>query len=505
LNKLRHIIVFILLALACLLSCRATPKKEVSSSYSGYEAYYIIKIGDKNLGHSLTRFEPIKEDNKTVYKTTLDTEMSLIRMSYKLNVRYKHIIYEDEFLKPLKFELEYSMSNSMVKEKGFVRGDSVIIEEDSDGNKSRKAVFIGKDKNLPLYFQTPFQKIFENGIPKMGTAMKFKTFMPIMNNITTDEVKVEGIDTISIMGKKIEAYRLEGKVPMLSDAGTTKLYLDRRGKMLSSTTEMAGMTIRMDEVSKEQALQAVGAELDLNIYVQPVGKDIKDPRKVSYTMLKLSIGDDDIKRYLIEDNRQKITSGKDKGDVILEIRSDLSKAVSIDLSSPEPKVSDALKSTVFIQSDDPEIKSKAMEIVGKEHNRWKAALLLAEWVQKNLGSNYKTGFGTAKEVFRSLEGDCTEHSVLHIALCRSIGIPARGVSGLMYSDGRFAYHMWSEVYVDDWRAVDSTWPLIDKRQFVDATHIKLATSLLDDNMPIDLGQKLLGLIGKLKIEVVESK
>jgi hypothetical protein len=506
LNTLKYWLVLLLLALAFLPSCkRESARQEESHNYPGYEAYYLIKISDKNLGHSLTRFEPIKENGRTVYKTTLDTEMSIIRMQLRLDVKYKHTIYEDANLLPLRFELEYSMSNATVNAKGFVRGDSVIVEEESSGSKTRKAVFIGKDKTLPLYFQTPFQKVFYNAKPKPGTILKFKTFMPIMNNITTDEAKIEGIDIIKVMGKDVEAYRLEGKIPMLSDAGTTKMWLDSKGKILSSTTEMAGMTIRMDEVSKEQALAEIGAELDLNIYVKAAGIAIETPRQATSVRLRLSVPDDDVRKYLTDDDRQKITSGKDKSVVELQIKSDLTKPANVDLAKPEPKLEDALKPTVFIQSDDPEIKAKAMEIVGKEHDRWKAALLLSNWVFKNLGSNYKTGFATAKEVYKSLEGDCTEHSVLHIALCRSIGIPARGVSGLMYSDGRFAYHMWSEVYVDGWRAIDSTWPPIDKRQFVDATHIKLATSYLGDSMPVDMGQKLIGLIGKLKIEVLEYK
>ncbi|MCU0847122.1 MAG: transglutaminase domain-containing protein [Spirochaetes bacterium] len=71
----------------------------------------------------------------------------------------------------------------------------------------------------------------------------------------------------------------------------------------------------------------------------------------------------------------------------------------------------------------------------------------------------------AVEIIRVRSGDCTEHSVLTVAILRSLGIPARAVTGMviarefMGKKNVFVFHMWAEAYFDgEWRLVDSTRP-----------------------------------------------
>jgi transglutaminase-like putative cysteine protease len=71
----------------------------------------------------------------------------------------------------------------------------------------------------------------------------------------------------------------------------------------------------------------------------------------------------------------------------------------------------------------------------------------------------------APQVYRMRRGDCTEHSVLAVALLRRIGIPARAIMGMYLADeflGKknvFVYHMWVEAWwKGNWRTVDATRP-----------------------------------------------
>jgi transglutaminase-like putative cysteine protease len=81
----------------------------------------------------------------------------------------------------------------------------------------------------------------------------------------------------------------------------------------------------------------------------------------------------------------------------------------------------------------------------------------------------------ASEVLRAGKGDCTEHSLLFVAMARAAGIPARGVHGMVYAaygDGVPAlyWHAWAEVRSgDEWIAVDPTFD----QPVADATHIAL--------------------------------
>jgi transglutaminase-like putative cysteine protease len=106
---------------------------------------------------------------------------------------------------------------------------------------------------------------------------------------------------------------------------------------------------------------------------------------------------------------------------------------------------------------------------------------------------------SALEVLRTKVGDCNEHTVLFVALARSLGIPSRINVGLVYVRGAFYYHAWPEVYIDEgrdrgyWLPVDPTFD-----QFpVDATHFRLARGGLDKQASI------LPLIGQVKMTVLE--
>jgi len=111
---------------------------------------------------------------------------------------------------------------------------------------------------------------------------------------------------------------------------------------------------------------------------------------------------------------------------------------------------------------------------------------IAEWVSKNIEYDIKYGTSTEKSswVLKNRIGTCDEFSSLFIALCRSLGIPARYVSGVAYSNipelEGFGNHAWAEVYFPDngWVPFDPTY---GEFGFVNPSHIKLKTSLDSGN------------------------
>ncbi len=79
---------------------------------------------------------------------------------------------------------------------------------------------------------------------------------------------------------------------------------------------------------------------------------------------------------------------------------------------------------------------------------------------------YKSGLttveSTAAEALEAGSGVCQDHAHLFIASCHVLGIPARYVSGYVYTSednrGSLASHAWAEAYVDDlgWVSFDPT-------------------------------------------------
>jgi hypothetical protein len=85
-----------------------------------------------------------------------------------------------------------------------------------------------------------------------------------------------------------------------------------------------------------------------------------------------------------------------------------------------------------IQSDDPELRQLAQQIVAGEPDVFKRILLLQSWVGQNvrypeLGSTYPDD---ALLCLDQGVGDCAGQSKVLVALARAVGIPARTVSGL---------------------------------------------------------------------------
>ncbi len=137
--------------------------------------------------------------------------------------------------------------------------------------------------------------------------------------------------------------------------------------------------------------------------------------------------------------------------------------------------------TETIDSDNADIIAKANELVEGEDDLFKVVFNLAYWVEQNI--NYELTTLTAESsqkaswVLENKNGVCDEMTSLFIAMARSVGIPARFVSGISYTtsdlfDEKWQSHGWAEVYFPEvgWVSFDITF---GEYGYVDVTHIKL--------------------------------
>jgi len=78
---------------------------------------------------------------------------------------------------------------------------------------------------------------------------------------------------------------------------------------------------------------------------------------------------------------------------------------------------------------------------------------------------------SAAEAFALGSGVCQDHTHVFIACCRCLGVPARYVSGYLYSEGaQVASHAWAEAWaLDRWRSFD-----VANSRSAGEQHIKLA-------------------------------
>ncbi|MBC8500736.1 MAG: hypothetical protein ISS25_00305 [Nanoarchaeota archaeon] len=131
-----------------------------------------------------------------------------------------------------------------------------------------------------------------------------------------------------------------------------------------------------------------------------------------------------------------------------------------------------------------EISDLASELAAEKDDLFEVVFSFADWVERNIEYNLSTLTAEAAQksswVITNRYGVCDELTSLFISLNRAVGIPARFISGMSYTnleifESPWGPHGWAEVYFPDvgWVPFDVTY-----RQFgwVDATHIKLKES-----------------------------
>jgi Flp pilus assembly protein TadD len=163
---------------------------------------------------------------------------------------------------------------------------------------------------------------------------------------------------------------------------------------------------------------------------------------------------------------------------------------AIQLPVRDLALAEFLKPTTEFLSDNKEVIDQARQIAGKDRDAWSVARKLADWTHKNLEWKLVVSADPVLTL-ATREADCTEFSALFVGMARSLGLPARTVSGLAYNGSSFGGHAWVEVWVGKWIELDPTWGT----SFVDATHIRSASDSLLTSAGLNL----------LELEVLEAK
>jgi len=146
--------------------------------------------------------------------------------------------------------------------------------------------------------------------------------------------------------------------------------------------------------------------------------------------------------------------------------------------------SEYLQSNNLIDADKPEIIKLANELAYGEDDLYVVEHKLARWVNKNIVYSLSTvtmeGTQSASWTLANKQGVCDELSTLFIALNRALGVPARFVSGVAYSEyftfkENWVNHGWAEVYFPEygWVPFDLTFKEFG---FIDPAHITLDES-----------------------------
>ncbi len=211
---------------------------------------------------------------------------------------------------------------------------------------------------------------------------------------------------------------------------------------------------------KTDTLQKIEA---LNYYSAPNAQILEDSQKVDFLWSSPIIGD--------------YNMGFDSRVSVKNLIITIDEKVPFPLDIEDDSYT---KPTEYIDIND-DIRAKAQELAYGEDDLYAVSFKVGEWVEQNIDYDLNTLTADAVQksswVMQNKVGVCDELTNLFISMMRSLGVPARFVSGLAYSNIGYEWvpHGWAEVYFPDkgWVPFDVTF-----KQFgwIDPSHIKLKVS-----------------------------
>ncbi len=323
--------------------------------------------------------------------------------------------------------------------------------------------------------------------PAPGEKFSYFLFEPMFQQELEAASEVTGSEQRVLDGVPTKVYSVK---TVLKPVGMESVsFLSETGELLEDHIGGGMITMRLEPEAVAKDVQYQNDTIVSNAAMMK--KPIREPRERE--TLKLRIHGPLTADQMFNDAGQTFTPDGDGW--LFEARKAKAPATPARAPVTEGDAAKWTKPTLYVQSDDPRMVSKSREIIGTETDSLKIVDKLVHWVSSNMQPTFSARLTNALQVLDSLEGDCTEHSVLFVALARAAGVPAREVAGLIYADQPrpgFYFHQWAKVWVGAWMDVDPTF----NETFADATHIKLSEGDLVEQV------RLLPVIGKISIEPV---
>jgi len=371
-----------------------------------------------------------------------------------------------------------SSSTGKVEVNGFRDTGKFKLEILAGGNKVERFMEVWEKVSDIL----DVQSLVKTG--KVGDSIEVSHFDASSQKEFVVQHRVLAMEQKLFGGIETSTLKIETNYPAMQIKETS--WYDRSGKLLEA--KVGGFFVARLEPEEE------AKRLD---YIQDllVSSVVKPPSPLTgieqRTSMKLTMGGFG-KLLPPESPRQKVKSHGDTLSVELQV-DDALPVIKLPIQGG-PQT--ALEATPFIQSNHPNLISKAEAVTSKAATLPTAVELLVRFVYSHVQDEYVPAFSNALEALESGKGDCTEHSILFVAMARAIGIPARMAVGVAYwPPGQgFGWHAWAEVWANgQWYAVDPTWNQVN----ADVSHIKLA-----EGAPYQQA-RIVMLLGKLSIENAE--
>ncbi len=453
-------------------------------------------------GYVRTTVKEYQINNMTIYRTNMALYLKVKRFNSIISLRMNTGTDETKDGKVTRIHLQQFLGQKKRMELiGTVQGKQMKLV--LDGTKTLPPV-PWDDNVIGLYKQ---QTLLKDRKVKPGDKFTFKSFEPSINLVVDTHVHVQDYEMVDVLGgkNKKKLLRVETKPEKFQNVQLPAMisWVDKDLETVRSQVVMPGLgKLVLYRTTREAALApgkiASLTDIGINQFIK-LNRRIPQPYTTKEAVYLIKVEEEeDPQSTFAQSLRQSIKNIS--GDTFeLHVRATASEIA-------EEPGAECLQSSYFIKSDDSKVKQFAARAVAGETDPWRKALRIESWVRRNMRSRSHEAMATADHVAKTLEGDCSEYSMLMAAMCRAAKIPSRTAIGLIYADVSrgpvFAFHMWTEVWIRGrWVPMDATLG----KGYVGATHLKITDHNWHEVRSLTPMFPLLRVLGKVSIQVKSTK
>jgi hypothetical protein len=457
------------------------------------DAWFQTTIGGKPAGRV---HGTVELDESGLLRTAVQSDVIIRRGGSPVRVEVKESWTETEDGRPVAYHRFSKMAVDAVDLDVAVKGDGLHVRKSQGDEVSFSIVPTGSG----LLFPEAVRRLHLAHGFAPGDTFSYLWFDPDFETVARQAARVVGREQATVLAGQRELNTVVLVSSLYEGLETTQRY-DDEGRLWVEEVPALGLvnarTTRAAALGQEEAgVDIVGSSMI------PTNVDIASPAGVDSALYELWMDGGDISALITEDGRQVIEGHTDRGVLLRVFRTVPDAEATESFPVTDPTLAPYLETNQVIDASYPPLREAALGAISDAgQDSWVAATRIERLVfdtieDKGLG----TTFASAREAFDRRSGDCSEHAILAAAMMRSVGIPSRVVAGIVHLRGRFAYHMWIEVWSGGaWYALDPT----TGEGSVDATHLKLSESAVPGGRIADLSIGVLRVFSRLHVRVVE--
>ncbi len=463
-----------------------------------YDLWYVIEIDGQRAGWY---HEKVEIDGDLV-TTVSDTSMSIRRGPSTVTIGIESSFVETDRHEPKRWETSISMGSTPVV-RVYTFGEDGVEVTTTEGGQASTRVTNAPEGN----WLTPggIREFARSRLASGADEITYGGLDP-MQQLTPVQSTVRGFSdaSVDVLGRTVQAIR--GELISSATPGVKSIvFMDDAGRLLRTEVSIAGMHVVTLAADKELALGELDPpELMARTFVR-TARPIARARRTSDATYLLRVDDGEL-IDLPETSAQTVERIDAK-----TIRVRVRKPGRFEAGLAPTSEEGTLDASSMLNWKDEKIQELASKAGGgAQMPDLRRAELMRKSVHRHINAkDLGVGFGSASEVVRSRQGDCSEHATLLAAMLRAEGIPSRVASGLVYADGFlgerniFGYHMWTQALVEvegqkRWVDLDAT---LGASNAFDATHIALVLSTMADDEGSNALVRLAPLLGRLEVEI----